>query len=387
MMEGNYTVSQILLVGTNSDGRTFTKRLYLSNRNLKLQIVNDRKDDTKDYKLTELSLKGSSAKQGDKVYLDVKASEPITVLKLVFTSKNGKEVSFYVKELKTTNPYFIILSSVEPNKYELDKAVVTFNDVTKIYTRTGRNNTDIFAFNSTIEVETAEQTYNYNNEDINDEILSKLYNAPEGTRITVQADSNTFVVSEVFETIKGKNKDLVVYYKDNQIIFNGRDITNPKTIDVSIKVDSVENNESINKLVDSGIVVNFSDNGNLPGKALVKIKSTDEIEKQLNKTGYVYFYNAQNNNFTEIDTKLEKDDNGYYSFNINHNSDYLLVNKKLPSSMVVADNNVDAANFIKSNRSYIVLISLGILLIVGVIVLIVIMKRKETPKKKSKKEE
>ena len=385
-IDGVYNITEILLVGTNSDGKTFTKTVTFGVQNNDLTIANEKKEETKTYTLSTLKIKDEEVKLGEKVYIDVKASEQIEKLQLSLSSNNGKIINLFVKDLNTKIPYVDILSSVEPGTYELTYAIVTFKDTTKIYSKSGLTGTEKFNFDSVIKIEgEVEETYIYNNEDVNDELLSKLYNTPAGSSITIYADSKTFVESDVFESIKGKEKELVINYKDNQIIFNGNNITNPKTIDVSMIVDFAKNNEEISDLVDNGIVVSFPDNGDLPGEAVVKIKSNEEVDNELKNGGYVYYYNKLTKKFTPINTDIDKTSDGYYKFNISHNSEYLLVNKKLPSSLI-ADDTAEGVNFIKSNSFYLIIIILGLLLIAGIVAFILIYKKNNDSNEEIKEE-
>ena len=208
-------------------------------------------------------------------------------------------------------------------------------------------------------------------------IITKLYNATSGTNITINADSNTLINSEVFNAIKGQDKTLTINYQDNQIIFKGETITSSKTIDIGMLVDNVNNNQTINKLVSNGVVVNFPDNGNLPGEALIRIKATKNIKTELNDTINVYFFNEADNNFFEIQTDIKKTSDGYYEFTINHNSNYLLVNEKLDSSLVTDSSSTNVVSFQKSSKIYLLLIGIGVIVLVLAVVIIVIVKKRK----------
>ena len=92
----------------------------------------------------------------------------------------------------------------------------------------------------------------------------------------------------------------------------------------------------------------------------------------------VYYYNEDSDNFCIIDSNIKLTKDGYYEFEITHNSNYLLVNYKLDSSLVV-DNNV--VTFQKSKLINIALILGGFLLAVIVIVVIIIIQKKNKKKK------
>ena len=142
-------------------------------------------------------------------------------------------------------------------------------------------------------------------------------------------------------------------------------------------VDNVSSNEDISKLVSNGVVVNFPDNGNLPGKALIRVKATDEVDNILNDNVYVYIYNESSNNFCVIDTSVKKSSDGYYEFTITHNSDYLITNNKLDSKLVVAQSDDNVVSFQKGNGIYLLLIAVGVAVIIAVVVVIVVLKKKK----------
>ncbi len=392
-----YSVSDVLLVGRNSDNTTFTKQYstsgsntYAFNSSLTVVAKETNNGGTQQpvakVSLTSISLGSTSAKVSDKVYLNVQTSEKLNSLKLVFTSTDGKTFTVYAKDL-STKPYIEIPSSTVGGTYSLTSTIIFTPKSSTAYSKDGGNDTEKFDFNSTIKIsDGTETTFIYNNEDINSDVLTKLYNAPSGSEITINANSNTLINEELFNAIKGKNKKLVINYKDNQIVFNGRDIDDPKTIDISMTVDNVSSNEDINKLVSSGIVVNFPDNGNLPGKALIRVKATDDVDKVLNDNVYVYVYNESTKDFCVVDTSVKKSKDGYYEFKIAHNSDYLIVNEKLDSKLVVSQSDGNIVNFQEGNGTLLMLIAVGIAVIIAaVIVIIVLKKKKNTPLQNKKK--
>lgn len=383
-----YYVSDILLVGRNSDNKTFTKQYGTSgissyDFNSSLTVVaktpnNEVPSTISKVTLNSISLASSSTKVGDKVYININTSEKINNLKLVFTSNDEKTFTVYAKDLTTTKPYIEIPSSVISGTYSLASAIVSTSKSSTAYSKDGGNDTEKFDFNSSLEISNqTETTFIYNNEDVNSAIITKLYNAPSGSEITINANSNTLINKELFDIIKGNNKKLVINYKDNQILFNGKDINDTKTIDISMTVDDVSSNEKINKLVSNGIVVNFPDNGNLPGKALIRIKTASKVDEILNDNVFVYVYNKSTNNFCVVAESVKKTSDGYYEFTITHNSDYLIVNEKLDSKLVVSQSSDNVVSFQKGNRTLLMLIFAGIVIIIATIIVIVLLKKKQ----------
>ena len=382
-----YEVTDVLLVGRNSNNTTFTKQysrvganIYNFNSSLAV-LAKSGEGNLEDSKVTliNLSLDSTSAKVNEKVYLNIQASQKLNSLKLVFTSIDGKMFTVYAKDLTEAKSYIEIPTSTEAGTYSLTSAILATSKSSTAYSNDGEGGTEKFDFNSTLEISDGnEKTFIYNNEDVTSDVLAKLYNAPSGSEITINADYNTLINEELFNVIKGKNKKLIINYKDNQIVFNGRDITVSKTIDITMTVGNVSSNKNISKLVSNGVIVNFPDNGNLPGRALVRLKTMDKIDKILSKKVYVYIYNVSSNNFCAVNTNVKKSSDGYYEFTITHNSDYLITNDKLDKKLVVVQSDDNVVSFQKSKGIYLLLLGIGVVVIIAVIIVIMMLKRKDT---------
>ena len=388
-----YSVTDVLLVGRNSNNTTFSKQFGKTgdtyNFNSTLTIVANNEEGSK-VTLESIKLMSTTAEVGKRVYLDVKTSAQLNSLKMVFTSTDNKSFTVYAKDLTEEEPYIEIPSSTKAGTYTLTSVVISNIKSSTAYSKNGENNTEKFDFNISLEVKDGDgKEYVYNNEDITSEIMTKLYDAPTGSQIIINADSKALIDKELFNTVKGKNKKLTINYKGNQIIFNGLDITDSKTIDATMTVDNISSNEDISKLVSDGIIVNFPDNGNLPGKALIRVKSTSEVGKVLKDIVYVYIYNEGSKNFCEVESDVKKTKDNYYEFTITHNSDYVITNEKLSKKLVVDSDEENLIDFQKSTKVYLLLIAIGILAIIAVVVIILIVKNnnKKTVEKKDNKVE
>lgn len=373
----SYIVTDVLLIGLNSDYTTFSKQYNGNDIELTDTVYIYEKEGVSPIKLNSLSIDKTDVSVGDKVDLTFDVNKELINLKLVFKSTDNNKMVVYVKSL-SSNPYFVIPTTTVKGTYSLYSATLTSSDNTKVYTIDGSNESIKFAFNSKLVIsEKTNTSFIYNNEDINSQIIAKLYNAKENTKITINADSNTIIDKELFNAIKGKNKTLIINASDNQIVFNGKDIKNSKTIDVNMIIENVSSNENIKKLVSKGLIVNLPDNGNLPGNALVRVKETEKINKLLSDKIYVYFYNKSSNNFRVIREDVKKTNDGYYEFTISHNSDYLLVNEKLDSKLVVSEDADNVVSFQKGNGIYLLLIGVGVVVAISVTIAIVVIRKKK----------
>ena len=397
VIAGKYKLTDILLTGINSDNTTFTRQygeslddnsIYADfgiELELNVPVVNtsEVKSDNSGMVLAEkrlesITVNSSTAKVGDKVYVNIKTKKDIKSVKLIFKSDTDSMI-VYLKSL-SNKPYFEVPTNTKTGTYKLTGVSLKSDIMTETYTGINEPGLIPFELNSTIKITDGNsKSYVYNNEDINKDVIYELYNANNNKGIIVNASSNPIINSELFNVIKGKDKKLTINYNDNQIVFNGKDITDAKTIDASVVVDKVDNSEDISKLINGGLVVNFKDNGTLPGKALVRIKLNDDLKRELNNKVYVYYYDDIDNNFNLIASNVKKSLDGYYQFTISHNSSYVLVNNKLDSKLVSSDNS-NVVSFQKSNKLYLLLIGVGVVVVIGAIVVIMIAKKNNNKK-------
>ena len=86
---------------------------------------------------------------------------------------------------------------------------------------------------------------------------------------------------------------------------------------------------------------------------------------------YIYSYSNTTNKYSEEAIATLKD--GYYEYEIDHNSTFVLVNEKIPKSLI---DEGSVVVFQESNRVHILLIVLGVVVVIGLIVFIILMKKK-----------
>lgn len=227
------------------------------------------------------------------------------------------------------------------------------------------------------------ETVTYRNDELTSKLIAEITESENIKTIIINADDSPKISSDIFKAIQNTYKQLVITYKDNEFVFNGRNIKNPKDIDASISVNSIQTDIDISKIVKSnGIVVSFEPNGELPGVAKVRIKSTDTLKKNIdgNKV-YAYYYDEQNKNFILMseDVKLSEDE--YYEFAIEHNSKYILVNEKVDETLLAGyiaptqNNQKETVSFLESHKAYIMIIGMCIFAIVLISVIVIVDKR------------
>ena len=224
------------------------------------------------------------------------------------------------------------------------------------------------------------KTVEYKVSEINSKVLSQIRDSSEITNIVVVVEKDTNISEEIFEAIKGTSKKLTINVGDNRIIFKGKDIKNPKQIDASISYNLISENDTLKTLNQDGVVINFANNGNLPGTATIKIKLTDRMSKVLKTNSiYIYHYDEESKELSRIGTKVTYDKStGYIEFAISHNSKYVLVNQLLDANIQNASN--DEVSFLESGKVYIIIVSASILVIIIVVIILIIEKKKKKNK-------
>ena len=373
---GTYHINRITLIGLNSNNSTFSKCYdYVGvappcvkhNFDVKLKINNTT---NKEIKLDQITLSNNKVLVGERVNVTYKTDATLTSMKLVF--KDGdKTINANVMDLDNV-AYFNIPSTTKAGEYTLTRIVLMSEDGSIVYEK-GKN------FNDDIKLTVGDnetKTYIYNNSDITEEIIKKLYDDNSLEEITINADDNTLISENLFKLINGTNRKLVINTNNNQIIFNGQDITSPKAIDVAMST-SIKTDEDIPEITNNSIIVNFVSNGNLPGNALVRLKATEKIKTVLgSKKVNVYYYDEEKNAFNTIAENVPQLA-GYYEFAISHNSKYILTADKIKKEWIQEEEDNNVVGFRQSNNSYLLWICGALILILIVIIIILVAKNKK----------
>ena len=223
--------------------------------------------------------------------------------------------------------------------------------------------------------EETEEDLEYNNSEITQKALDEISNSSETQNIIINIDNKTVVSKEIFETIKGTSKQLIIKSGDNQIIFNGKDIAESKDIDATISSNSIVDDIELKEVSNKGIVLNFANNGNLPGVATIRIKVTDKIKSELNLDDiYVYYYNQENKELVKLSNKATYKE-GYIEFAINHNSKYVFVNEIIKENDGTKNEEDNTVTFLESHKMYVIIIICSVFTIIFVIVILILDKK------------
>ncbi|MBE5899915.1 MAG: hypothetical protein E7279_09975 [Lachnospiraceae bacterium] len=160
-------------------------------------------------------------------------------------------------------------------------------------------------------------------------LVDKLTNMEEGktARVLIDNASIGIMKKEVFDAIKGKDKTILLYTQDGrQWIFNGKNITE-ETKDIDLNF-SIQNRSASDVGADDNVVeVAFADNGILPGKAQIRMKS-DYLYNLYGVKGQLYLYHEngeilQKENNANFDLNFDGTDKWCY-FDVYHNSSFII---------------------------------------------------------------
>ena len=166
----------------------------------------------------------------------------------------------------------------------------------------------------------------------NPNLVKALTNMSEGEagEILVNLTSGYTIPAAAFSAIKGQNKYLIINGDGIEWIFYGKDILDEcKAVDARTSVSNVSG--SPYGIKDDIVQVVFADNGQLPGKAQIRLKS-DYLYNKAGVKGTVYVYYKDKGKISlESSSKelvMDGSDKWCY-FDIDHNSTFILSPDKL----------------------------------------------------------
>lgn len=274
-------------------------------------------------------------------------------------SSDGSVLNAYVKSVNSS-PYIVIPSTATPGTYYIDYAYLTFTDGTSL--RYKNTATKIFSYNITFTVKEAKfntSKYTFSNELYDAGIAKDIDKLDNDAIITIDANRKPLIESVIFKKISNTKRTLFIDYGSSQWVFSGVDIKNPKDIDVSTLVSNLQSNsEYYDSFIKANInspsaMLKFSDNGDLPGKVLIKIDSSsiDSYLMDPDKV-FVYYYKEDVGQLFKVAMEIQSN-NGYYEFYINHNSKYIVTSKEVTTDAVSSDLDMLSLNHqvVYSNKS------------------------------------
>lgn len=309
--------------------------------------------------------------------------KPLSNVMLSFINQNTNDIlNVYLKSLDN-NPYFIVPTTATPGKYVINYGYLTFTDGTS---EKYKNRADkIFSYEGTFEIKEKEfnkESYTFNSENYNAAVKNDLEKLNNNAIITINANNSPIIYKELFDEIKETDKTLIIDYQNMRWVFNGKDIINPKTIEVSAKIEELPKkikNGLNNNITSKSLLLEFSNNGELPGKTLIKLEGKD-IDKYLNsETIYVYYYDENKNDISKVAMEIQKN-NGFYEFYINHNSKYIITDQKIEENKIdekTKEIKKEKAQKKNTAFNYIIIGSLFSLIAIIISILIIIKNKRK----------
>ena len=361
---GSYEINSIFLYDKNGKYIRYTTNKEYANTSEFLyyqpKIAINLKEPTADelndvnFTLDKLNLKSKTSTIGGQVPLDVKytyndTNKKIKSIYLIFRDSSKKKTfTTYVKSL-SNNPYFIVASSADMATYKLDSIGVTFEATD------GTNNTIIINGNSnsgkyseifnqdltiTGDDNSVDGDLYFSADELNDEVYKRIQNSNDDT-IIIDADNYTVIPLQLFDIIKNSKKNLIIKHNNVEWIFNSEDINTPKDIDVLMNFYEMNDSnisDNLKKAINGeAVILEFPDNGELPGNVLIRIKDTEIINKLTGDNYYVYYIDTKNDKLNKVALEVQKTSEGYIEFYINHNSNYLISSKEITDQAILGE--------------------------------------------------
>lgn len=310
---------------------------------------------TEKFDLSKFKLIQHEANAGDKVSFEISCSGESPSFMIVWLKSEYGDVLYYGVEDLHSNPYFIVPFNAQNGDYALKSLIVKYSDGHKKYYRLGSEDASSKLAYIVLQVKNDSSTLIDKDKaflnvlDYNYKMLASMDEMDDDAIITIDASGYPLIDKGIFEVIRETRRTLIIEYFDSEWVFSGTDIVNPKSLDVSMGYEeitdkNINNSDMLNDLDKQSLMLTFANNGNLPGKALIRLKANQIDEMFADNNLFIYFYNDQNN-LDAVAMEVQKD-NGFYDFYIDHNSKYLLTNKKLSGSYVSSNNK-----YLKLNTS------------------------------------
>ncbi len=169
----------------------------------------------------------------------------------------------------------------------------------------------------------------------NSNIIEQINSVPEDGLIVADFTAQPEISADIFTAIAGTNKTIVFTSGGISWEFNGTDIdaSAAKSINLSTTITKVNQQDAktagaIENLIgkdNNALVIQFADNGKLPGKTKMHIKSDYAIQQYLGTTGLeVFYWDQANNTMVPVASNVSVDKYDDILFDTDHNSYYII---------------------------------------------------------------
>lgn len=331
------------------------------NRNVQSQTLNENKFSTEIY-IPKLPTDGKEGISVYKVEMEKKSiitpnvltlkmqlnpgSEGIDGVNISIVNENGNKKALYWESTEPITTKEVVLkfpinTYLENGNYHIEQITVYNKNFTQTYRDLSLHN--ILEDSDSIKIKSRYDIVYYGSTANINGVIKALEKMNPGEVAIAEYSLKSVADKKIFETLAGKDITLVFEGPDVQWVFYGKDISPEKckSIDLSITMTSTTGKKLGYADDDNMLSIGFAKNGELPGKA--KIRLSNEYLKA--KYGYkkdliLSYYDTAPEILSE---NVSCSNDGYAEIEITHNSTYILSDKAprlaAPGNFMVKGNN------------------------------------------------
>lgn len=242
-------------------------------------------------------------------------------------NENGNKKALYweTQEPIVKNEVIIKLpinTYLENGHYIIDKITVYSDNFITSYEEQSLN--IIMKNNHSIEIKGKYDVTYYGSTANTNGVIKAIENMEEGQVAIAEYSIRSIADKSIFEAMAGKNVTLVFEGYDVQWVFNGIDIKKDKckSIDLAVKMSTLTGTQLGFANEESMLVIDFMSNGELPGKAKIRLSNEYLKVKYSYKQDLVLTYYDVNPQ--QINGKINCQNDGFAEIEITHNSRYII---------------------------------------------------------------
>lgn len=288
------------------------------------------------------------------VFEDLKGQDKTYSYEGTWNESEPYTISFYGKNITTPMDFNAEITSAAENQVVIDAAVSSPEYITFLQQGSFPGNATVTV---TVSVPDGDyQCYYYNSETGGFELVGAVTVSDSMVSFEVNKGGDYFLTTEkintgdivmdigdtvngvvpqsVFEKIQGKDVNVRLNGTTDQgttyaIVFNGMDIKQP--MDFNMRIDeSSDNSDDIAQLADDAWILHFEQEGDMPGAAMVEIKTN--LDESLS---YLLFYYDESLMQASYEQKVSIS-GGEMRFTIDHCSDYFVAQRAIADSLLNA---------------------------------------------------
>lgn len=286
------------------------------------------------------------------VFEDLKGQDKTYSYEGTWNESEPYTISFYGKNITTPMDFNAEITSTAENQVVIDAAVSSPEYITFLQQGSFPGNATVTV---TVSVPDGDyQCYYYNSETGGFELVGAVTVSDSMVSFEVNKGGDYFLTTEkintgdivmdigdtvdgvvpqsVFEKIQGKDVNVRLNGTTDQgtpyaIVFNGMDIKQP--MDFNMRIDeSSDNSDDIAQLADDAWILHFEQEGDMPGAAMVEIKTN--LDESL---PYMLFYYDESLMQASYEQKVSIS-GGEMRFTIDHCSDYFIAQRAIADALL-----------------------------------------------------